>query len=294
MTTSLIKGLPWAVFLLTGASGCEFIDFDAPGEVPPGDLTPVDGAAPPGAAPFYPFRPGSIWQYIVTGLDGSKSVKYVAIDKSPVMVGGNGEHQLDMAYAVNTSSTLGGVPWLSTLQQQVGNKVVNWREQRFDQLHQLAVDTSWDPEQLEIDQSVERTRTGASWQENYTEMIRPSGFPVQTVKHNATWKVVGQEMLTLPEIAQPFQTLVYQKTIGMGGTGGNVDGGMPPVDAGPVSDAGTGRPMLTSGISPEDGGTVGDGGTVMPKTIWWARGYGKVKEAGGGEPMEELRGLELH
>jgi hypothetical protein len=32
----------------------------------------------------------------------------------------------------------------------------------------------------------------------------------------------------------------------------------------------------------------------MPKTLWYARSYGKVKEAGGNQPTEELVGLELH
>jgi hypothetical protein len=31
----------------------------------------------------------------------------------------------------------------------------------------------------------------------------------------------------------------------------------------------------------------------MPKTLWYARGYGRVKEAGGNEPTEELSGLDL-
>jgi hypothetical protein len=31
----------------------------------------------------------------------------------------------------------------------------------------------------------------------------------------------------------------------------------------------------------------------MPKTLWYARGIGKVKEAGGGQPTEDLSGLEF-
>jgi hypothetical protein len=282
MTTSLIKALPLAVALLTAASGCELVNFDAPIELPPSDLDPVDGAPPSGAAPLYPFRPGSIWQYTVTGLDGSVSRKFVSIDKQPVMVGGNGPHQLDMAYPVRTSGSVGGQAWLVTLQQKVGDQIVNWREETFDQQGQMTVDVSWEPQQLEIDQSNERTRLGASWLESYTEVIRPSGFPPQTVKQSETWSVVRQEVLELPGIPTPFQTIVFQKSVATG---------MPPApDAGKVGDAGAGRPMLPY----QSGSEAVDAGPMMRKTLWWARGYGKVKEAGGGEPTEELSGLELH
>jgi hypothetical protein len=286
MTTSLIKALPLAVALLTAASGCELIDFDAPVELPPSDLDPVDGAPPSGPAPLYPFRPGSIWQYTVTGLDGSVGLKFVAIDKQPVMVGGTGPHQLDMAYPVRTSGSRGGQAWLVTLQQKVGDQIVNWREETFDQQGQMTLDVNWEPQQLEIDQSNERTRLGASWLESYTEVIRPSGFPPQTVKQSETWNVVRQEMLHLPGIPTPFQTIVFQKSVATGG-----GPGVPPSDAGKVGDAGAGRPMLPyrSGSEAE----AVDAGAMMPKTLWWARGYGKVKEAGGGQPTEELSGLEL-
>jgi hypothetical protein len=289
MITSLIKGLPLAAFLLTAASGCEVINFDSQLEEPPGDPISGDGAPPSGPAPLYPFRPGSIWQYDVTGLDGSMGRKYVTIDKQPVMVGGNGPNQLEMAYPVRTSGSVGGQAWLITMQQKVGDKIVNWREETFDQQGSMTLDVNWEPQQLEIDQSTERTRPGASWLESYTEVIRPSGFPPQTVKQNETWTVVGQEMLTLPTIKQTFQTIVYQKTPA---TGGGNDAGPPPAGDAGKSDAGTRPPMLTGTSFSEavDGG----GATMMPKTLWWARGYGKVKEAGGGQPTEELSGLELH
>jgi hypothetical protein len=292
MTTSLIKGLSWAVVLFT-LSGCEFVSFEAPVDMTPSSSEPGDGGATTGPAPLYPFRPGSIWQYDVTGLDGSKSRKFVAIDKVPVMVGGTGDHQNDMAYGVRTSAAPGGQASLVTMQAQVGNQIVNWREQQMDGFNQVTVDINWSPQQVEIDQSTEHTRVGASWQESYTELIRPTGLPIQTLNQNQVWKVVREEVLTLPMVATPFQTIVFQKTLATGGT--------PPSDAGStvagkVGDAGIGRPMLTGSDSPQaDGDGGGDGGaTMMPKTTWWSRGYGKVKEAGGGEPTEELSGLELH
>ena len=61
--------------------------------------------------------------------------------------------------------------------------------------------------------------------------------------------------------------------------------------SGKTADAGVARPMLTA---PVNAGV--DGGSVLPnipKTLWYARGFGKVKEAGGGEPTEELSGLQL-
>jgi hypothetical protein len=138
-----MKSLPLALFLLAATSGCELINFDAPVEVlPPFDPgSGVDGGGgPTGSAPLYPFRPGSIWQYDITGLDGSKGRKYVTIDPKPVMVGGNGPHQLEMAYPVRTSGSVGGQAWLVTMQQKVGDQIVNWREETFDQQGQLAVD----------------------------------------------------------------------------------------------------------------------------------------------------------
>lgn len=298
MITSLIKALPLTVFLLAAASGCEFVNFDSPIDVPPNDPDPGDGAPPAGPAPLYPFRPGSIWQYDVTGVDGANlGRKYVTIDKQQVMVGGTGAHQLDMAYPVRTSGSVGGPSWLVTLQQKVGNQIVNWREETFDQQGQLTLDVNWEPQQLEIDQSNERTRTGASWMESYTEESRSSGLPPQRIKQNEMWTVVGQEVLMLPNIAMPFQTIVFQKLVSVGGNGGidagNAgDGGTPVGDAG-KSDTGVRPPMLTS-PSLDNAADGGDGGGVnFPKTLWWARGYGKVKEAGGGQPTEELSGLEL-
>ena len=285
MITPLNKVLPFAVLLLTSVTGCEFVDFDSPIEVPPPSIPDPGEGGIVGPAPLYPFRPGSIWQYDVTQLDGSKSRMYVTIDKNQVMVGGNGPHQLDMAYPVRTSGAVGGPAWLVTLQQKVGDQIVNWREETFDQQGQMTLDVNWEPEQLEIDQSRERTQTGAAWTEIYTEVIRPSGLPPQTLKQNHNWAVVRQELLMLPGITMPFQTIVYQKTVGSG-TGGHDAGTMPPGDAGKV-DSGTKPPTLTS-PSEVDGGTAN-----LPKTLWWARGYGKVKEAGGNEPTVELSGLEL-
>jgi hypothetical protein len=199
-----------------------------------------------------------------------------------------------MAYPVRTSGSVGGQAWLVTMQQKVGDQIVNWREETFDQQGQLAVDINWEPQQLEIDQSSERTRTGASWLESYTEVIRPSGAVPTTTKLNETWTVVGQEVLQLPNVAMTFQCVVFQKSAappGMdAGTGTGTDGG-PAGDAGkPMSDSGIKPPMLTS----ESLGHAPDGSVAtMPKTLWYARGYGRVKEAGGNEPTEELSGLDL-
>jgi len=177
------------------------------------------------------------------------------------------------------------------MQQKVGDQIVNWREETFDQQNQMTLDVNWEPQQLEIDQSTERTRPGVSWLENYTQVSRPSGLPPQTVPHTETWTVVGQELLQLPNVMMPFQTIVYQKTVATGGGGGNDAGAS---DAG-KSDVVVKPPTLTSPAEGNvDGGSTDGGGTVMmPKTMWWARGFGKVKEAGGGEPTEELSGLEL-
>jgi hypothetical protein len=179
------------------------------------------------------------------------------------------------------------------MQQQVGDQIVNWREETFDQQGQMTLDVNWEPQQLEVDQSNERTRPGASWLESYTVVSRPSGLPPLTVKQSETWTVVGQELLQLPNIAMPFQTIVFQKIVASGGGGGGNDGGTVG-DAG-KSDVGVGRPMLTGpSEGTVDGGSAEGGTPMLQKTMWWARGFGKVKEAGGGEPTEELSGLELH
>ena len=139
-------------------------------------------------------------------------------------------------------------------------------------------------------------RTGASWLESYTEVIRPSGAVPTTNKLNETWTVVGQEVLQLPNVAMTFQCVVFQKSAAPPGTdagtgttdGGTADGGSAG-DAG-KSDSGIKPPMLTS----ESLGHAPDGSvSTMPKTLWYARGYGRVKEAGGNEATEELSGLDL-
>ena len=289
MTSPLIRKLPLAVFLLTVASGCELIQFDAPIEPPPpSDLEPGDGGGPRGPAPLYPFRPGSTWQYTVTQLDGSTSLKFVTIDTKQVMVGGVGEHQLDMAYPVRTSAAPGGPANSLIMQQAVGDQIVNWREETFDHFGQMVLDVNFEPQQLEVDQSAERTRMGASWLDTYTAVIRPlGGFP-STVKTSEKWTVVAHELLTLPGIATPFQTIVFQKSEATAPTdaGTATDGG---ADGGKLGDGGIRPPMLTGQTWSE----AVDAGVMIPKTLWYARGYGKVKEAGGGQATEELSGLEL-
>jgi len=274
MTTTLNKTLPLAVTLLLAVSGCEFISFDSPMEAIAPPDPGLDGGGPAGPPPLYPFRPGAIWQYDVTGLDGSKSTKWVAMDKKPVMVMGTGLHQLDMAYPVRTTVSGGGSSSVVRFQQAVGDQIVNWREQVFDAQAQLLVDTNLEPQQLEVDQSTERTRAGASWVESYTKTSFPIGGTPVTVKQNEAWTVVGEEIVTLPAIAdKTFPAVVFQKTAATGGGGGGgTDAGAS--DAG-KTDGGSRPPTLTWSEAV-------DSGAAIPKTLWYARGIGKVKEAGGG------------
>jgi hypothetical protein len=285
MTTTLIKTLPLAVTLLLAASGCEFISFNAPMEAIAPPDNGLDGGGPVGPEPLYPFRPGAIWQYDVTGLDGAKSTKWVAMDKKPVMVMGTGLHQLDMAYPVRTTVSGGGMSSVVRFQQAVGDQIVNWREQTFDFQAQMVSDANLEPQQLEVDQSTERTRTGASWVESYTKTSFPIGGIPTAVRQNEAWTVVGEEVVTLPAISnKSFPTVVFQKTPATGGGGGGSDAGAS--DAGKTDAGGTRPPTLTWT-------EAADSGVAIPKTLWFSRGIGKVKEAGGGQPTEELSALEF-
>jgi hypothetical protein len=286
MTTALLKRLPLAVLLLTAASGCEFIDFDAASVPPTVDIELGDGGGPKGPAPLYPFRPGSTWQYTVTALDGSQYKKFVAIDAKQVMVGGSGPHQLELAYPVRTSAAPGGQASMITMQQVEGNRIVNYREQTLDQLGQTVLEINWDPQQLEVDQSNERTRPGVSWLESYSGDVRHQGGMVSFIRRSETWRVVGEEVLALPGVEKQFQTIVFQLAPAAMGT----DAGAGPADAGKTGDA---APPPPPTLTAQTWSEAADAGAMMPKTLWYARGYGKVKEAGGGEPMEELSGLEL-
>lgn len=284
MTTTLTKTLPLAVFLLMAPSGCELINFEAPLDTPPpADILDGDGGVV-GLPPLYPFRPGAVWQYEVTELNGAKSTKWVTMDKKPVMTQGTGIHQLDMSYPVRTTFSGGERSSIVRFQQSVGDQIVNWREEIFDIQGLLVVDTNLEPQQLEVDQSKERTRPGVSWRESYTRTSFPIGGIPTTVKRDETWSVVGEEMLTLPApVNQTLATIVFQKTPGTGG--GDAGTG---TDAG-KTDAGVSRPMLTGPSWSEQA----DSGVAIPKTLWYARNVGKVKESGGGEPTEMLTGLEF-
>jgi hypothetical protein len=281
MSTTLNKTAPLAITLLLAVSGCEVLGFDTPLEpiAPPDDT--VDAGGPVGPEPLYPFRPGAIWQYDVTALDGSKSTKWVAMDKKPVMVMGTGLHQLDMAYPVRTTVSGGGSSSVVRMQQSVGDQIVNWREQAYDLQGQMIVDSNLEPQQIEIDQSTERTRTAATWIESYTKTSFPVGGVPTTVNQNEAWTVVGEEIVMLPAIAdRTFATVVFQKTPTTGGAGGG--------DAGKTG-AGASRAISTG----QTWSQAADSGAAMPKTLWYARGIGKVKEAGGGQPTEDLSGLEF-
>jgi hypothetical protein len=288
MTTALIKRITLTVFLLAAASGCEFVNFDNPIPPPTGDDPgggTNDSGAPTGPAPLLPFKPGNVWAYWVTNLDGSRFVKYIMIDEKPTMVGGVGLHQNDMAYPVRTKGSMEGPAYLVTMQQKVGEQIVNYREETFDQLGQMVLDINWEPQQLELDQSTERTRAGASWMESYTEIARPLGGIPQTKQQNEPWTVVGPETLSLSGFPMPFQTVVFRKGAVM--TTADAGGG-DASDAG-KADGGIRPPTLTSeSPSAADGGDAGGTNPNMPKTLWYARGVGKIKEAGGGQPTEEL------
>jgi hypothetical protein len=144
-----------------------------------------------------PWKVGNAWTYRVTG-GGMVSMKVTTIGAEEA-VGGTGPHKDDLAFKVVTQK-MDGTDMSVSWQQNVGDKVVRYREQSFSRSSAaLTLDTYWVPYKLHIDGSKEHTVAAASWKEDYDETKLPAGGPQTTVTQHDGWTVDAvEETVTVP------------------------------------------------------------------------------------------------
>jgi len=219
-----------------------------------------------GAGSFLPLAVGNQWTYQVTDSDGTKTLKVQGVT-APAVVGGTGPNKEAMAFRLVTGSRFNDTNGDVSFQAVVGKRVVRFREESIGASSgNLKKEQYWDPSKLRVDDSAEHTALGAQWPENFIE------YTVDKAKADGA---AG----------------------GAGGTGVD-DGGDRPLVT-------TSEPVMEmwSVVGVNESVTV-PGGTFTTiklkrtslasasvRYFWFARGIGKVKEAGelgSGDQLEEL------
>lgn len=239
---------------------------DAP---PPGS---GDGG-PKATGPILPWNVGNRWTYRVTDSAGV-TTKETTIEEEET-VGGTGPNADKRAYRVVTKKQDGADQTISW-QVDEGDTVIRYREQAFSaSTDELEQEEYWEPSKLHVDGTEEHTTAGARWLLTYKEFKIDIGPPT------------GGAAAT-------------------GGAGGGPSTGGAPASGGTSGSGGTVTEAEARDLWSVDGvgeqvtvpyGTFGDciifqkvGGS-QPKTYWYVRGVGKVKETGS--QTEELVSYEL-
>ena len=199
----------------------------------------ADGGTPAdpcgfGVDDYLPYEAGFTWSYRVTDLGtGARETKEQRIDPGTV-------HE-EFGEVVEQVTSKANGETVSLLRKE-GDRVLRFQQEDFDTAGTLERTTVYDPAQIRIDESSERTTAGATWQESYTEIVtEPALPPVETATLD-DWEVVADDV----ECDSPlgtFRCLHLRRTRTQGG--------------------------------------------VAVKDFFFARGVGKVREAGSSQ-LEEL------
>lgn len=105
--------------------------------------------------------------------------------------------------------------WFEDLGEDKG--VVRHRKQSFDDTGALKREEFYEENKLRVDESAAHRIAGATWTENYTQMILKTGFPEELSPETRTWYVIGvSEAITVP--AGTFTALRVHRTSPAGET----------------------------------------------------------------------------
>jgi hypothetical protein len=209
---------PWTLsltlLLLAFMAGCGTSDPGAPigNDGGSGDGPGSTCQRPSGA--LLPWKLGNKWTYTVTeaGFITQKITTIGAIE----MVGGSGPNATKMANKVVTTKSM--MDQTISWQALVGDKVVRYREQSFNEMTgMLDLEEHWDPYKLHIDGSAEHiVGDKPPWPETYKETkLRVGGQPATTMAMDV-WQVVS-ECETIQVLGQTWNALKLLKSSG-GGT----------------------------------------------------------------------------
>jgi hypothetical protein len=128
---------------------------------------------------YLPYAVGHTWSYRLTDLDsGERAIKEQRID--PEM-----NHPDYGAVVVQVTGKINGET--ISLARKEGDRVLRFQQEDRDASGALERTTIYEPPQIRIDESEERTAMGAAWDEEYTEIVLdPEGVEltrVDTVDH---------------------------------------------------------------------------------------------------------------
>jgi hypothetical protein len=213
---------------LSAPLGCGNVDPSAQSHAGSGG----DGAASAGAGadssdagspnadslePLLPWAVGNSWTYQVTksGVISTKITTIGDLEK----VGGTGPNAELMAYHVVTMKGVDSKDKTESWQAPSPanrERIVRYREQSFDEMTGLlSLEEHWEPEKLRIDGSADRTVSGASWLEMYTETKLEVNLNPVTHDVREVWSVIDDDE-TLEVPAGTFEHVVHLQKSGGG------------------------------------------------------------------------------
>lgn len=157
---------------------------------------------------YLPYQPGFSWSYSITDLvSGAKEIKEQHLE--PEM-----EHPEFGSVMTQVTGKLNGST--ISLVRKEGDRVLRFQQEDRDASDVLEKTTTYDPAEIRIDESAERTMADAEWDEEYTETIDDpvNGTTViPTVDH---WVVLGVDEPCESPLGM-FSCIRLRRTRTMGG-----------------------------------------------------------------------------
>jgi hypothetical protein len=162
-----------------------------------------------GTSEYLPYDVGVTWTYRLTDLgSGERATKEQRID--PEM-----EHPDYGAVVVQITGKVNGQT--ISLSRKEGDRVLRFQQEDRDATGALERTTVYQPPQIRIDESAERTEAGAEWDESYTEIVTdPDGVELMRVDTVDHWEVLGVDVPCESPMGA-FECLSIRRTRTQGG-----------------------------------------------------------------------------
>ena len=206
--------IPMRDLLATLTAGCLALLFGAAGCSGGGDDDGGDGDGGTDACGFesddyLPYQPGFAWTYRITDLvSGEVETKEQHLEPET-------EHPEFGMVMTQITGKLNGTT--VSLVRKEGDRVLRFNQEDRDAADALEQTTTYEPPQIRIDESPERTMADAEWDEEYTETIDDpvNGTTViPTVDH---WVVLGVDEPCESETLGTFSCIRLRRTRTTGG-----------------------------------------------------------------------------
>jgi hypothetical protein len=156
---------------------------------------------------YLPYDVGMSWTYRITDVgSGEVATKQQDLDETddpdlgPVIV--------------QTTGKLGGTT--RSLLRVEGDRVVRLLQEDRDDTGALERTTTYDPGQIRIDESPDRTVVDATWDEQYDETVTPTGGAPVTTATTDTWEVLAVDAACESPLGS-FACLHLRRTRAAGG-----------------------------------------------------------------------------